>query len=369
MVSKWDDRRYRSKIIMQLHSMSTRANIDVIEYIVDMFIKERKLSQGILFQFLPSICYHLNLTGCDHLPNSLLCQISFYCKNLVVLVLDGCRQLSNDSLQSILQNCWKLEVLSLKGCFLITDVPFTSSCSLFYGLHALVSLRKLCLSRCSQLSGEFVVSVVKNCRKLRSLDISYCRHVTQDALLKLLSLFYTELNVSYVPAVNDVVLRQLQSRCEFLVSLQIAHTSITDEGFKGVLQRCPQLQHLDISNSAQLTDATLCHCALYTPRLQSIILDNNSITDLGVTCLLSGLSLRLLSVAFCCNITDKSFACIGEKSESKLKEVNVMWCGKLTDESIRRLQRCKKLARIGVKGCVLSTPVLHSCEERGVILF
>ena len=40
--------------------------------------------------------------------------------------------------------------------------------------------------------------------------------------LKLLSLFYTELNVSYVPAVNDVVLRQLQSRCEFLVSLQIA---------------------------------------------------------------------------------------------------------------------------------------------------
>ena len=34
-------------------------------------------------------------------------------------------------------------MLSLKGCFLITDVPFTSSCSLFYGLHALVSLRVL----------------------------------------------------------------------------------------------------------------------------------------------------------------------------------------------------------------------------------
>ena len=66
------------------------------------------------------------------------------------------------------------------------------------------------------------MSVVKNCRKLRSLDISYCRHVTQDALLKLLSLFYTELNVSYVPSVNDVVLRQLQSRCELRVSLQIA---------------------------------------------------------------------------------------------------------------------------------------------------
>ena len=66
------------------------------------------------------------------------------------------------------------------------------------------------------------MSVVKNCRKLRSLDISYCRHVTQDALLKLFSLFYSELNVSYVPSVNDGVLQQLQSRCELLVSLRIA---------------------------------------------------------------------------------------------------------------------------------------------------
>lgn len=126
------------------------------------------------------------------------------------------------------------------------------------------------------------------------------------------------------------------------------------------MRRCVTVLCVSIEERCDVVD---------TPRLQSIILDNNSITDLGVTCLLSGLSLRLLSVAFCCNITDKSFACIGEKSESKLKEVNVMWCGKLTDESIRRLQRCKKLARIGVKGCVLSTPVLHSCEERGVILF
>ena len=60
-----------------------------------------------------------------------------------ILVLDGCKQLSNYTLQYILQNCWKLEVLSLKGCYLITDGPFITSCSLFYGLHALVSLRVL----------------------------------------------------------------------------------------------------------------------------------------------------------------------------------------------------------------------------------
>ena len=211
------------------------------------------------------------------------------------------------------------------------------------------------------------MAIVKNCSKLRSLDISYCRHVTQDALLKLLSLYYTELNVSYVPAVNDVVLAQLQTRCEFLTSLRIAHTSITDAGFEKVLQHCSQLQFLDISNSASLTDATLLHCSTYTPKLRSIVLDNDMITDLGVSSLLCALPIFSLSVAFCSNITDKSFACI--KESSKLEEVNVMWCNKLTDESLRRLQRCRKLTRIGVQGCVLSQPMLHSCQERGVVLF
>ncbi|KAM7458691.1 hypothetical protein BLSTO_00556 [Blastocystis sp. subtype 1] len=180
MVRNWDNRKYRSQIIRRLH---TSANVDVVDSIVDEFIKEKKLSEGILCQFLPSICYHLNLTGCDFLRNSVLRQISFYCKNLNVLVLDGCKQLSNYTLQYILQNCWKLEVLSLKGCYLITDGPFITSCSLFYGLHALVSLRRLSLSRCSQLYGEFAIAVVKNCSQLCDLDISYCRHITQDALM------------------------------------------------------------------------------------------------------------------------------------------------------------------------------------------
>lgn len=36
-------------------------------------------------QFLPSISYSLNLSGCNYLRNSVLRQISFYCKNLVIL--------------------------------------------------------------------------------------------------------------------------------------------------------------------------------------------------------------------------------------------------------------------------------------------
>ena len=122
---------------------------------------------------------------------------------------------------SILHNCWKLQTLSLCGCFLITDGPFITSWSLFYGLHALSSLQKLSLSHCSQLSGEFAITVVKNCSQLRCLDISHCRHISQDALQKLFTITFSELDVSCIPALTDDSLRFFLPYCDFLTSLRM----------------------------------------------------------------------------------------------------------------------------------------------------
>lgn len=132
---------------------------------------------------------------------------------------------------SILHNCWKLQTLSLCGCFLITDGPFITSWSLFYGLHALYPLRvpfrsspplqKLSLSHCSQLSGEFAITVVKNCSQLCCLDISHCRHISQDALQKLFTITFSELDVSCIPALTDDSLRFFLPYCEFLTSLRM----------------------------------------------------------------------------------------------------------------------------------------------------
>ena len=52
-----------------------------------------------------------------------------------------------------------------------------------------------------------------------------------------------------------------------------------------------------------------------------------------------------------------------------LKEVNVTWCEKLTDETFRRLQHCKRLTRVGMKGCRVSSPVIHQCEESRLTFF
>lgn len=288
-------------------------------------------------------------------------------------------------------------MLSLKGCFLITDVPFTSSCSLFYGLHALVSLRvrasseldletvpfslfpafrRVCGERGEELpeasiAGHLLLSpchpgclaeaafvVLHGAKRQLCAFCERCRASAASKSLRAPGFASDRVGSCWFCDVDTLPSRTRDSKacCSAVLNCSIWISAILRSS---PTRRCATALCVPIERA----------CDVDTPRLQSIILDNNSITDLGVTCLLSGLSLRSLSVAFCCNITDKSFACIGEKSESRLKEVNVMWCGKLTDESIRRLQRCKKLSRIGVKGCALSTPVLHSCEERGVILF
>lgn len=81
------------------------------------------------------------------------------------------------------------------------------------------------------------------------------------------------------------------------------------------IQNCPHLEVLDMSNSTLLTDQSLqvlSTCILYliviiiqldTPQLHTLILDNNQITDHGLTSVLNTLPLTYLSIAFCSSIT------------------------------------------------------------------
>ncbi|KAK8805142.1 hypothetical protein WA588_000086 [Blastocystis sp. NMH] len=363
VVANWDNRKFRGDFLRRIHS----ANPDAIEFILETFRKEEKLSEGVLCQFLPSISYSLNLSGCNYLRNSVLRQISFYCKNLRILILDGCKQLSNYCLLSILHNCWKLQTLSLCGCFLITDGPFITSWSLFYGLHALYPLRKLSLSHCSQLSGEFAITVVKNCSQLRCLDISHCRHISQDALQKLFTITFSELDVSCIPALTDDSLRFFLPYCDFLTSLRMDHSAVSDELLAQLLRRCRRLVSLSVANSPGVGDRALMSLARHAVRLQRLTVDNDMITDAGIRAVLDALPIGYLSAAFCYQLTDEAFRNVDETMA--LKEVNVTWCEKLTDETFRRLQHCKRLTRVGMKGCRVSSPVIHQCEESGLTFF
>lgn len=90
-------------------------------------------------------------------------------------------------------------------------------------------------------------------------------------------MYYTDINVSYIPSLTDDVLLQLKPHSEYLTSLRIAfefvfdyiknrHTSVTDQGMIDFIQNCPHLEVLDMSNSTLLTDQSLqvlSTCILY----------------------------------------------------------------------------------------------------------
>ena len=63
---------------------------------------------------------------------------------------------------------------------------------------------------------------------------------------------------------------------------------------------------------------------------------------------------------------DASFSSV---EDSQLEEVNVTWCGKLTDATFQRLQNCRKLLKVGISGCAISKPVQHLREAKGVVFF
>lgn len=63
--------------------------------------------------------------------------------------------------------------------------------------------------------------MVKNCSQLRCLDISHCRHISQDALQKLFTITFSELDVSCIPALTDDSLRFFLPYCDFLTSLRM----------------------------------------------------------------------------------------------------------------------------------------------------
>ena len=53
---------------------------------------------------------------------------------------------------------------------------------------------------------------------------------------------------------------------------------------------------------------------------------------------------------------------------TQLKEIHLMWCGRLTDVTFQKLQCCESITKMGVSGCDVSIPTKQSCAERGVIL-
>ncbi|XP_010666291.2 uncharacterized protein LOC104883458 isoform X1 [Beta vulgaris subsp. vulgaris] len=139
-------------------------------------------------------------------------------QNMKELVLANCVNLTDSSLKLIAEMCSQLHVLDLSCLGKLTDIgmahltngcrtiqelklcrsPFSDDAIAAFIETSGESLRELALNHIRKVGQNTTISLARRCRNLESLDLSWCRHLPDEALgliadsclsLKLLKLF------------------------------------------------------------------------------------------------------------------------------------------------------------------------------------
>ncbi|CEG49216.1 F-box protein containing LRR [Plasmopara halstedii] len=320
----------------------------------------KKLTDDRLAAFFMISRRVLNLSGCFSVRNSILRQIPFRCPELRCLNLSSCPQITNTVIRAVLQGCSNLQTLQLDGCRHITDAAFQPDHSPFYALHACTSLKVVSFARCSQLTKDLVLFLVKACRSLTDINFSRCKRINDDAIHLLLrsATDLQRVNLSFINISDKAFTTEPSDQrngfytkhCPHLEELKLSCCSeITDVGVEALMRSCTRLRRLDLTNCAWLTDRGVAMIGTY------------------------GHQLRRLNMSWCMNITDKSVVDIA-RGCNHLQEVVLVWCTQLTgatidaflpdDESTSDRSKGVKLNLCGCKG--ISRAHIDKARSKGL---
>ncbi|KAL7679773.1 putative endoplasmic reticulum vesicle transporter, leucine-rich repeat domain superfamily [Plasmopara halstedii] len=344
----------------------------------------KKLTDDRLAAFFMISRRVLNLSGCFSVRNSILRQIPFRCPELRCLNLSSCPQITNTVIRAVLQGCSNLQTLQLDGCRHITDAAFQPDHSPFYALHACTSLKVVSFARCSQLTKDLVLFLVKACRSLTDINFSRCKRINDDAIHLLLrsATDLQRVNLSFINISDKAFTTEpsdqrngFYSMGRDLRAIDLTQSIITDLTLFVLAKHCPHLEELKLSCCSEITDVGVEALMRSCTRLRRLDLTNCAwLTDRGVAMIGTyGHQLRRLNMSWCMNITDKSVVDIA-RGCNHLQEVVLVWCTQLTgatidaflpdDESTSDRSKGVKLNLCGCKG--ISRAHIDKARSKGL---
>ncbi|XP_030907534.1 S-phase kinase-associated protein 2 [Melopsittacus undulatus] len=205
-----------------------------------------------------------------------------------------CMDLSNctmsvESLQSILSLCEKLQNLSLEGLVLSDDI--------IKNIAQNPSLVRLNLSGCSGFAVEPLELMLSSCSKLDELNLSWCdftgAHV--KAAVNHFTSKLTQLNLSgYRQNLQIEDVQTLVERCPSLVHLDLSDSVMLNPECFQYFQKLRWLQHLCLSRCYQINPADLVELGgiptLKTLQVFGIVTDGSlevlkeSLPDIEINC-------------------------------------------------------------------------------------
>lgn len=193
---------------------------------------------------------------------------------------------------------------------------------------------------------------------LQSLDISYCRKITDKGLSAVAEgcRDLRTLHLAGCRFVSDSLLEALSKNCHSLEELGLQGcTNITNSGLSVLVEGCRRIKHLDINKCSNIGDIGISSvskaCSLTLKTLK--LLDCYKVGDESILSLASYCkNLETLVIGGCRNISDESMKSLAAACSNSLRKLRMDWCLNITDSSLDCIiSRCKKLEVLDIGCC------------------
>ncbi|CAF0942547.1 unnamed protein product [Adineta steineri] len=192
-----------------------------------------------------------------------------------------------------------------------------------------------------------------NCRT-RTFDFRDCTNITDTSLILMAhcslnaQIERKRLESNQTETTSHIITSVLNPSIIYLRGI-----NITDYGLIEFVQQYPSLRKIRVQNCSQLTDESICAIGKYCSRLMELDLTGCiKITDEGINSLRQLPYLRSLGLSQT-QISDNSLISIGQSSfHYTLNEINLRMCKEITDDGfLYLLKNCPKLKKIGFIQC------------------
>ncbi|KAL7450418.1 hypothetical protein ACHAWC_002336, partial [Mediolabrus comicus] len=369
---------------------------------------------------------HLSLAGCLKIDGVGFAVIGQGCRLLQKLNLSGCRQVKPWSFMKIFESCKQIEDLDLSYCENITDdeikmlsesgslrrinlreCKLVSDVGLTFLSQGCPNLLEINLKRSEmpfRVTDVALLQLAQGCQSIVSINLHGCEMITDTGLSWIASWLkdLRHLDLSRCNKVTNSGMRLLSEGCKNLKSIVLLNVKrVGDVGIRYLATECNHLERLNASGLSMLSDGvdrtfaleglqSLSKSAASTSLKHLNLHGCPQICNLSLVAIASFGSLEYLDLSGCNKLTIAGATHIGKRCKrltflslascgdcvsnalfeaiilrlSLLKLVDLSFCRKISDRSLKALAKCSNLQHLGLSGCtgVTDQSILFLCE-------
>lgn len=279
---------------------------------------------------LSAIC----LAGCESISDLAMVILGDDCKELTSVDVSGCIEITDTGVSDLVYRNHNYRNINLDGCYKITDIALTA-------ISKNLNLETLDISGCSDITDHGISYCVSQCRLLSTIRAEvcsfngttldtigrYCTQLTTISFSKSLQIIndnhvlslvkrcplLTSIDFGNLRSVTDEALASISLHCFGLKSLNMSGSkSFGDDGVWALLEGCNAIEELDFSGCSLTCDSTKligkkCHALISIALSRCVELEDDGMIELAKGCPL----LKTLDVEGCLELTDATFIALG----------------------------------------------------------